>query len=148
MDEIEFPGWQIKYDRPATVAAYDRISIGGPDACGCAACRNWAAIRREVIPNNFQSLLDQLGIPPDREIEVYHNGRLTSGLHSYGAWYHFVGHVSVGERELAPHVRLAPFAWYFHSHPALLDEAFARLPVAQLEVEAEIPWLSDVPELP
>ena len=72
MDEIEFPGWRIKYDRPATVAAYDRISIGGPDACGCAACRNWAAIRREVIPTNFQSLLDQLGIPPDREIEVYH----------------------------------------------------------------------------
>lgn len=146
MDAIEFHGWRIEYDRPATVAVYNRIPIGGPDTCGCAACRNWAATRRDVLPNNFQSLLDQLGIPLDCEIEVYHNCRLKSGLHSYGAWYHFVGHVLVGERESAPDIRLDGFACFFHSQPALLSDEFVDLPVVQLEVQAEIPWLSDVPE--
>ena len=45
-----------------------------------------------------------------------------------------------------PHVAFGPFTVYFHAKPALLREAFARQPVVQLEVVAEVPWLSDVPE--
>lgn len=92
-------------------------------------------------------MLGRLGIPFDRESEVYHNGRLESGLHSYGAWYHFVGRVLFGERECSPNVAFGPLSGYFHSKPALLPEAFAGQPVAQLEVVAEIPWLSEVPEV-
>ncbi|MEQ8789872.1 MAG: hypothetical protein RIC55_26495 [Pirellulaceae bacterium] len=91
-------------------------------------------------------MLGRLGIPLDREAEVYHNCRLESGLHSYGAWYHFVGRVLFGERECSPNVVFGPFSLYFHSKPALLPEAFSCQPVVQLEVVAEIPWLSDVPE--
>jgi hypothetical protein len=91
-------------------------------------------------------LLNRLGIPFDREAEVYHNCRLESGLHSYGAWYHFVGRVLFGERECSPNVLFGPISVYFHSKPALLPEAFVGQSAAQLEVVAEIPWLSDVPE--
>jgi hypothetical protein len=91
-------------------------------------------------------LLDRLGIPLDREREVYHNCRLDSGLHSYGAWYHFVGSVLSGERDCAPNVEFGPISVYFHARPALLPEAFAGLPVVQLEVVAEVPWLSNIPE--
>ena len=35
---------------------------------------------------------------------------------------------------------------FFHSKPALLPDAFANLPVVQLEVAAEVPWLSDLTE--
>jgi hypothetical protein len=146
MELLELPGWRIEYDRPATVAAHACAPAAGPETCGCDPCRNWAATRQRLLPEAFRGLLSQLGIPPDREAEVYHNARLESGLHSYGAWYHFVGRVLSGERGCSPDVAFGPLSVYFHSRPALLPSAFADQPVVQLEVVAEVPWLSEVPE--
>ncbi len=146
MELLDPLGWRIEYDRPATAAAYARIPFNGPDRCGCDPCRNWAATRDRLLPGSFRRLLDQLGIPCDREAEVYHNARLGSGRHSYGAWYHFIGRVQFGEREDSPPLVFGPFVVHFHSRPALLPEAFAGQPVVQLEVDAEVPWLSSVPE--
>ncbi|WP_068135009.1 hypothetical protein [Roseimaritima ulvae] len=146
MDQIELPGWRIEYDRSATVAMLARMPTSGPDSCHCAPCKNWAATRRNILPVEFQALLEELGIPLDREIEIIHFGRLESGQHFYGGWYHFVGHVLEGEQELAPHLRVDSFAWFFHAKPALLTDASAGLPIVQLEIEAEIPWLSNLPE--
>ena len=97
-----------------------------------------------MFPPEFRGLLERLGVPSDREAEVYHNCRLESGLHSYGGWYHFVGRVLFGEREGSPHVRFGGLSVFFHSKPALLPKTFRGQPVVQLEVEAD--WLSDVPE--
>ncbi len=146
MELLELPGWRVEYDRPATAAAYGRAQANGPEACGCDPCRNWAATRGHLLPEEFRALLDRLGIPINREAEVYHNGRLPSGLHSYGAWYHFVGRVLFGEREGSPNAAFGPLSVFFHSSPVLLPDAFAGQPVLQLEVEAEVPWLSGVPE--
>jgi len=33
-------GYVIEHDRAATVAAYSRIVIPGPEECGCWYCRN------------------------------------------------------------------------------------------------------------
>lgn len=146
MEILELPGWRIEHDRAATATAYARAPANGPEAYGCDPCRNWAATRGRLLPEGFRALLDRVGIPFDREAEVYHNGRLPSGLHSYGAWYHFVGRVLFGERQCSRHVAYGPLSVYFHSKPALLAEAFAGQPVVQMEVEAEVPWLSAVPE--
>jgi hypothetical protein len=146
MEILELPGWRIEYDRSATAAAYASAPANGPEACGCGPCRNWADTRDRLLPEGFLRLLDRLGIPFDREAEVYHNCRLESGLHSYGAWYHFIGRVLFGEREGSPHVVFGELAVFFHSRPVLLPEAFAGQPLVQLEVEAEVPWLSGVPE--
>jgi hypothetical protein len=148
MDLLDLPGWRIEYDRGATVAAYASTQTNGPEACGCDPCRNWATTRDGFFPRGFRELLDRLGVPFDGECEVYHNCRLKSGLHSYGGWYHFVGRVLSGEREGSPHVVFGPFSVFFHSSPALLPEAFAGQPVVQLEIVAEVPWLSGVPEAP
>ncbi len=146
MELLELPHWRIEYDRPMTTAAHARPSISGPETCGCEPCRNWAATRVCVLPEEFRRLLDRLGIPFDREAEVYHNCRLESGLHSYGAWYHFVGRVLSGELNCSPNVEFGQFSVYFHSKPALLPEAFVGQPVVQMEVDAEMPWLSDLRE--
>ena len=146
MDLLELPGWRIEYDRSATAAAHERAPASGPETCGCGPCRNWAASRIRFLPEAFRELLSRLGIPFDREAEVYHNCRLESGLHSYGAWYHFVGRVLFGELECSPNVVFGPISVFFHSKPALLPEAFASQPVVQLEVVAEIQWMSDVSE--
>jgi hypothetical protein len=146
MELLELPGWRLEHDRSATVAAYACIESSSPETCRCNSCRNWVATRRRVLPREFRALLKRLGIPSDQEAEVYHMGRLASGLHSYGAWYHFIGRVLYGEREGSAHVALGGFEVYFHSRPALLPEAFAGQPVVQLEAVTEVPWLSDVPE--
>ena len=146
MELLELPGWRIEYDRTATAAAHARAPAVGPETCGCNPCRNWAATRGRLLPEEFRRLLDRLGIPLDGEAEVYHNCRLESGVHSYGAWYHFVGRVLSGERECTPNVAFGPLSVYFHSKPALLAEALAGQPIVQLELVAEVPWLSDVPE--
>jgi hypothetical protein len=148
MECLEFPGWRIEYDRSATAAAYSHVPASSPETCGCDPCRNWAATRGRLLPEEFRRLLGRLGIPVDREAEVYHNGRLESGLHSYGAWYHFVGNVLFGEQECSPNVAFGALAVFFHSKPALLPEAFAGQSVVQLEVVAEVPWLSEAPEAP
>jgi hypothetical protein len=146
MDLLELHGWRIEYDRSATVAAFACAPATGPETCGCDPCRNWAATRERLLPSEFSELLGRLGIPFDREAEVYHNCRLDSGLHSYGAWYHFVGRVLFGERQCSPNAVFGPFSVYCHSKPALLPEGFGGQPVVQLEVVAEVPWLSEVPE--
>lgn len=143
---LELPGWRIEYDHLATHAAYGRAPATGPETCGCNPCRNWAATRDHLLPEAFRNLLDRLGIPSNREAEVYHNCRLTSGLHSYGAWYHFIGRVLFGERECSPNVTFGSFSVNFRSKPDLLPEAFAGQPVVQLDVAADVPWLSETPE--
>jgi hypothetical protein len=144
--QLELPGWHIEFDRDATIAAYRQVTIGGPELCNCDYCKNWAQTRSQILPANFQELLGQLGIPSDRECEVYQCAKLETGLHQYGGWYHFVGHVLNGEREGSANIEFGSFSVYFHSKPALLPQAFAGLPVVQLEFEAKIPWLSNVPE--
>ena len=139
-------GWRTLYDRATTIAAYANVPAGGPETCTCNTCRNWVQSRDQLFPPKFLALLERLGVAHDREAEVYHNGRLESGVHCYAGWYHFVGQVQRGEQEGLPDVMFGPFAVYFHSHPALLPEAFRGLSVAELEFEAQVPWLSDVPE--
>jgi hypothetical protein len=146
MELLELPGWRIEHDRSATAAAYARAPVNGPEMCGCDPCRNWAATRGRLLPEAFRGLLDRLGIPFDREAEIYHNCRLEAGLHSYGAWYHFVGKVLFGERERSPNVVFGALSMYFHSKPDSLPEAFRGQPVVQLQLVAEVPWLSEVPE--
>lgn len=146
MERLDLPGWHIAYDRATTIAAHDRCPATGPEACGCEPCRKWASNRDQFLPAGFCQLLNTLGVPVHREAEVYHNCRLNSGLHSYGAWYHFVGRVVAGESPPSPPVVFGSFAVHFHSRPALLPEAFTGQPVVQLELAAELPWLSDAPE--
>src|SRR5262245_15323270 len=118
MELLELPGWRIEYDLFATIAAHTRASASGPETCGCGPCRNWVASREQVLPSGFRLLLGRLGIPANREAEVYHNCRLESGLHSYGAWYHFVGRVLFGELECSPNVAFDQFTAYSRSKPA------------------------------
>jgi hypothetical protein len=146
MELLELPGWRIEYDRAATTVAHAGTPATGPETCGCDPCRNWAATRDRLLPEDFRRLLDRLGIPFYREAEVFHCCRLESGLHSYGAWYHFVGRVLSGERESPLNVTFGPLSVYFHSKPVFLPEAFAGQPIVQLELVADVPWLSDVPE--
>jgi|SRR5665213_1807991 len=146
MQYLELPGWRIRYDRAATQAAHADIPFGGAESCTCEPCGNWVSNRAILMPSGFITLLETLGIPPNRDVEVYHNGRLEVGRHLYAGWYHFIGTVEFGEQEASPFVEFGSFQVFFHSRPALLRDTFRGLPVAELAFSAEVPWLSEIPE--
>lgn len=71
MKEFRLGDQLIRYDREATANAYSAFPGGGADRCSCAHCRNFAAQRTSIYPPDFRALLDQLGVDPNKEGEVY-----------------------------------------------------------------------------
>ena len=142
-----FGDWKYSPDREATIRAYDRTERGGADTCACSGCRNFRLARARVFPSEFLALLDNLGIDPRKDAEVYHNGRAASGRHDYGGWYHFIGTLDqtaeVQAVELGGDfsVRMRPA-----SAPRL--PSLVSAPAVQLDFHAAaVPWLLDEPEL-
>ena len=96
--KIEIGGYLVEFDRKATAACYAQISVSGPEACGCAHCRNWVAGRDDSITSEFRRLLDRLGIPSNCEIEVSEMpGRGQTKPHVYCGWYLFIGRIVSGK---------------------------------------------------
>ncbi len=93
--QLDIGGYKIEFDREATAACYAQIAVPGPEACGCAQCRNWAAARDHVVPADVRQFLAALGIPLRGEIEVWEVPG-ESQPHFYGGWYFFVGRIVAG----------------------------------------------------
>lgn len=141
-----FGEWRYTVDRDATILAYDRAERGGADTCDCAYCRNFRIARPHVFPEKFLRLLDQLGINPLKDGEVYHNGLLAPGRHDYCGWYHFIG--TLVETGDFPVVQLGEgfTVWMCHASAPRL-ESLKDTSAVQLEFHAEtVPWLLDEPE--
>src|SRR5437773_8513090 len=90
MEQIQSGDQTIHYDREQTRRAYLEVKSGDAERCGCSSCRNFAAQRSTAYPENFRRLLEQLGIDPKKEGEVYECGPEGS-LRVYGGWFYFVG---------------------------------------------------------
>jgi hypothetical protein len=144
--------WQVEVDLPATKAAQQSRQAGGPESCGCLACRNFIAARNVVYPAAFVQLLEILGIPENRESEIYHCGEVQPGLHFYGGWFHLIGRNASG-----PDVRtggplggsldletVSPdFSIGFTEKIALLPPTFPKTGIVQLDFSARVPWVLD-----
>jgi len=148
MDHIEIAGWVLECDPEATRRALAAVPAGAPEACGCLHCRNFATARGATYGPGVRALLDRLGVPPDREAEVYDLGPAERwGYRQAGGWFHFVGRVvrdPLLDEEPAgrPFAALAPgFQVFFAAGGSLVPDALAGLPVVQLEFEAKVPWV-------
>ena len=97
MDEVRLGDQTIRYDRSRTFQAYATMKGGTAERCGCLFCQNFLSQRSTVYPQNFLALLDQLGIDPEREGEVY--GSSPTPLSEYGGWFYLAGElIDAGER--------------------------------------------------
>jgi len=141
-----FGQWKYTVDRDRTILAYSRAERGWIDQCGCAPCRNFRVARACTFPAEFLTLLDQLGIDPRKEAEVYHNARLAPGRHDYGGWYHFLG--TLDETGDFPVVKLGEgFTVWMCRAAAPRLPTLKGLPAVQVEFHADaVPWLLDEPE--
>jgi hypothetical protein len=141
-----FGQWKYTTDRETTVLAYKKAEPGAADMCDCASCRNFVLARALVFPVEFLGLLDQLGIDPHKDAELYSRPHSAQGFQECAGWFHFVG--TLEETGDFPPVDFG------HSFTAWMCRAAAPrlislgdLPAVQLEFRAElVPWLLAEPE--
>jgi len=140
VEEFRLGDQVIRYDREATAAAYNAVPLGDADRCTCVYCRNFAAQRANVYPPDFRALLEQLGIDPNKEGEVYDvAGPFELSIRPTGGWFYFVGgFIEKGERL----IQTGDFQYWFQPSfprpPACFGER-----VAAVEFAAKIPWVLD-----
>jgi hypothetical protein len=79
-----FWDWEIEVDTAETAEVQRSRPSGSPEKCGCLHCKNFVAVRDSAYPAEFLELLERLGIPVDRESEIYHCGEIEPRLHFYG----------------------------------------------------------------
>jgi hypothetical protein len=135
MTAIQVGDQTIRYDRDATAAIYVSLQHGFAENCGCLFCKNFAAQRNLVYPASFKALLEQLGIDPNKEAEVFEYGPVEDGYHLYGGWFYFVGEmVKAGERNSNAggqfefwFTSIGPDAAAFHAGPRLTLEFTTHL---------------------
>lgn len=163
MREIRVGRWTLSCDYEATRRAYAEVPVGAPEACGCATCRNFAALRAEVYPLQARTILRELGIDPAKEAGVSHGYRRDDGLHGYQGWFHFVGRIRSGRPgwkialgpAKTPDVNVLDvstpdfeavtrgFSWGFSPRRHMLAEAFGDEEVVQLDFLAAVRWALD-----
>lgn len=158
MNVLDVGRWKVRPDVSRTREAHSRLSTSGAAACGCDGCLNFEAYRDQLLRSPLGELLKSLGIDPPWEAEVHEFGQVASSRHAYGGWYHFVGqlvsgdppwHVVDAQLKTAAFDRLAPgIEIGVHNDCQLVPEAFRGLPLVQLEIQVEIPWVISLPEPP
>jgi hypothetical protein len=149
MVRITFASWVLECDPEATRGVLAALPAGGPEECGCLYCRNFVLARATVYGPRFRALLAALGVPPDRESEVYENGPgARPGYRLYGGWFNAVGRVIAGPEgaELAGKAADPGLEVGIVPAKALVPDALAGREVLEIGFHVQVPWLVPDPE--
>jgi hypothetical protein len=144
MQQIQRGDQTVNFDREKTIRAYSAMQTGDAERCGCLYCRNFAAQRKSAYPDHFRSLLDHLGIDPEKEGEAYECGP-EDGLHHYGGWFYCSGEiVTMGERLVKD---VSGFQYWFADGKQLPRPPvdFGEKVIA-VEFTTKLPWI--IPQQP
>jgi hypothetical protein len=138
MEEIRLGDQLARYDRGATIAAYDALPSGGAERCNCIHCRNFSVQRSTAHPEAFRGLLQRMGIDPYKEGEVYDMvGPDDRKIRPTGGWFYFIGEVvEKGEKLVSDGAFKYWFQPVFPRPPACFGK-----PVAAIEFSTNIPWV-------
>jgi hypothetical protein len=143
LEDLSVGGQTVRFDREATLNMYRALPA---DQCDCSGCRNFAAQRENIYPQEFARFLGVLGVDPTKEREVFdldcdlsHPDKLTL----YGGWFLFVGElIGGGKVELKP---VEDFAYCFTSHFPMTT-LLKDVKLCAVEFLVKIPWI--LPEPP
>ncbi len=145
MTEMRVGDQTIRYDSDATAAVYGTLEHGDAEECGCTFCKNFAVQRELIYPASFRALLEQLGVDPNKEGEIFECGPVEDGCHLYGGWFYFVGEmVTAGElNHNAPDSHQFEF---FFTSTGPDAPAFRGGPRLTIEFTTHVKWV--LPESP
>lgn len=139
-------------DRDATLAAYSEGDRWGKDSgCPCSNCPNFFAVLDQAYPAKFVAILEELGIRPGQETEVYYTAHLSNGLHSFGGWFYFVGVLLSGADAWKQtsdtswrddFIRISDrFEYGLSAKPNWIPAPFKNKSIVTVEFQTEIPWV-------
>jgi hypothetical protein len=142
MGEIQLGDQTIRFDQVLTRTAYEVVPGGDAERCGCLYCLNFAAQRSSAYPDAFRSILEKIGIDPDKEGEVYELGP-DGDSRIVGGWFYFAGEVAeAGERNST----LANFEyWFVNARRLPKPVADFGDQVAAVEFITRLPWVLPYP---
>ena len=133
---------KIRFDREATSALYrDTITVPGAERGSCISCKNFAAQRGNIYPEEFLRFLKELGVEPALEWEAfdYDFGPENPPSHLYGGWFLFCGELIEGLGR-TPELGAGTFAHSFTtSFPA--STLPKDLKLCAVEFLARVPWI-------
>jgi hypothetical protein len=140
--ELSFGQQRIRFDREATAGLYrDIITVPGSECCTCISCKNFAAQRTKVFPEEFLRFLKELGVDPPWEWEAfdYDFDPENSQNHLYGGWFLFCGELIEGLDKRSEIGALTFAHWFTTSFPASTLPKEVKL--CAVEFLARIPWI-------
>jgi len=141
MKLVKFNDWILEIDVEKTLAFYKTDM----EVCKCLYCCNYG----EAVKNNDDSVtsfLGELGIMPDRPVEVSEFPMENSELLHYIGFYHIVGKVLKGETctisDWQDHhtYQLGAFEFCLSWEVEQVQKNFPQ-PIIQLNFDVKLPWV-------
>jgi hypothetical protein len=99
---VKYRDWEFEVDRELTKTTYANVLGSGADTCVCNDCKNYAAFRDQVFPDEVLKLFNGLGIDYRKEVEITSWEKLPNGLYHIGGWFHFKGKLLKGKDYRVP----------------------------------------------
>ncbi|MEW5822226.1 MAG: hypothetical protein AB1782_18675 [Cyanobacteriota bacterium] len=136
--------WKIKVDIKKTLEVYKSISVIN---CECIYCQNYLQAC-DLYEPEIKKLFDNLGVDVKKSPEIYTMNQGEDGRHFYGGWYHFIGEIIDGEKELKSYQTFSKdFQIAFTETIYMKNDQFTD-PIVQLEFVGYLPWVLDAkPEI-
>ena len=136
---IQLGDYVLEVDSERTKSTYIEIEKGGAETCKCVGCKNYVAALPGSLPDEVLQFFYSTGIDPKKNAEVYEQGEILPGIHSYGGEYYLWGSiVSEPKRE---HVLSKGFRFAFMKPSPLAQKQFRNEGALCFYFNAEIPWV-------
>ena|SRR5258705_13255309 len=137
---LKYRGWEFEVDKEFTKETYAQVTASGTKTCTCNNCKNFAAYRDNIYPEEVKKLFLDLGIDINKEAEISHYGKVNNEKHMFSGWFHFKGRIIQGENlfmEINPNFTIG-FSKNYHC--AFFDD---KNDLVQIEFTTHIPWVID-----
>lgn len=146
MTEMQIGEQTIRHDRDATAAVYRSLERGDAEECGCIFCKNFMSQRNLAYPPSFRALLEDLGVDPNKEGEVFEYGPAEDGCHLYGGWFYLVGELVTASERNSISADSNQFSYWF-TGDCPDAPAFHGGPLLAIEFTTHVKWVRpDTPE--
>lgn len=109
------------------------------DDCRCQGCRNYE-IAVDFLPKEVKDFFDMIGADMKKSPEVYVNCLNEDNTLFYGGFYHICGTIIRKQPDGETFTISENYRIWVEEHSDLLEDNFP-LPVIQLEISANIPWV-------
>lgn len=141
MHVLQFKQWTFRYAARSTELTYHRAQEQEPPLHADVARLNFERAYPTLLPRCVRSLFHTLGIPAAYPFEAWPLGEVGDISTLYTSLHPVVGYLDAGP-VTSRYGRITKGCYMRVSRtPMLLPDAFVGLPVFQIELALDVPWM-------